>query len=215
MTVSKTIQLGGYQPGVTDLTLDVLTYNGVTTVASALAFTETAVGSGVYNATLTAVVTTATYRAKIKRGGSVIGGGLIDLEEVAGAYEIVDAPSARQVAGLITRDTYNIQTIVDVITTAGSSAHIKAMLVTVAGQLVNLADLDPDATCTVTVIRDGDVPQFSMDESDMGSPNGSGFFEADYDNPNFDTDTGYTVLTTIVADGQTYEDRVDSFNVWP
>jgi hypothetical protein len=107
---------------------------------------------------------------------------------------------------------YTVDCTVTVTTTAGTNAHVKAQLRDAAGALVDLDGVS--ATCAVDVQRDGVHTQFSLSTTDFGSPNANGWFEADYANPNFTTDVGYTGLATIVVGGVTYT-GLCNFVVWP
>lgn len=107
---------------------------------------------------------------------------------------------------------YSVDCTVDVTTTAGTTAHVKVQLRDAAGALVDLDGVT--ATCAVEVQRDGVHTQFSLSTSDFGSPNTNGWFEADYANPNFTTDVGYTGIATVVVGGVTYT-GLCNFNVWP
>jgi len=107
---------------------------------------------------------------------------------------------------------YVVDATIDVTTTAGTNAHAKVQLRDAAGALVDLDGVT--ATCAVEVQRDGVHTQFSLSTSDFGSPNTNGWFEADYANPNFTTDVGYTGIATVVVGGVTYT-GLCNFNVWP
>jgi hypothetical protein len=90
MSVAKMLVFRGYpRSGITDMTCDVLSYLGTSVIQAGLAFTETASGSSIYTATLTAVVSDvlSTYSVNIFRGSGEIAGGVpVDLQELAGAY---------------------------------------------------------------------------------------------------------------------------------
>jgi len=107
---------------------------------------------------------------------------------------------------------YSVECSIDVTTTAGTNAHVKVQLKDGAGGLVNLNGVT--ATCAVNVQRNGVFSQFSLSTTDFGSPNANGWFEADYANPNFTTDVGYTGIATVVVGGVTYT-GLCNFNVWP
>lgn len=133
--------------------------------------------------------------------------------------EAISEPVGWQIAegDLVTEEEGGpqVKTTVSVTSTAGNNAHVKVQLVDSTGTLIDLDALDPAATCAVQVIRDGNHAQFSLSTSDFGAPNGAGWFEADYANPNFTADRGYTVLTTVIAGGVTYSSKLATFHVVP
>ncbi len=109
---------------------------------------------------------------------------------------------------------FKLEVTVDTTTTAGTNSHVKVQMRDVAGQLINLHTVDPKATCAVNVQRDGVHNQFSLATGDFGAPNANGWFEADFANPGYTTDVGYTAIATVVTGGITYY-GLCNFNVWP
>lgn len=111
---------------------------------------------------------------------------------------------------------YRIRITVSVTSTAGTTAHVKVQLVDAFGAVVNIHSLDAAATCAVTVIQDGGSTQFSLSTSNFGSAaTGDGWFEANYSNPSFSTDVGYTAEATVVCPtiGSTYNGSATFFVV--
>jgi len=119
-----------------------------------------------------------------------------------------------RLAGVSTKPAFKVVAVVDTTTTDGTVAHVKVQLLDESGSLIDLDAADPSATCAVNVQRDGVANQFTLSTSDFGAPNGNGWFEADFNNPNFTTDKGYTGIATIVSGGVTYAGACN-FNVWP
>jgi hypothetical protein len=109
---------------------------------------------------------------------------------------------------------FQVVSVTDTTTTSGNNSHIKVQLLDAAGQLIDLSVADPTAVCTVNVQRDGVHNQFEIDGTDMGAPNANGWFEADYENPDWTADCGYTVITTITTGGITYR-GLENLNIWP
>ena len=95
MSVTKNV-LFQYLPGVSGITATLLQSDGATAIQSGVSCPETGTNTGWYNAPFTAAVasTLTTYKLNLIRGGSVFGGGYVDLSETAGTYELQNAPTA-------------------------------------------------------------------------------------------------------------------------
>lgn len=109
---------------------------------------------------------------------------------------------------------FQVVSVTDTTTTSGDNSHIKVQLLDANGQLIDLSVADPTATCAIDVQRDGVHTQFTLSTGDVGAPNANGWFEADMENPDWQTDCGYTVIATIVTGGKTYK-GLENLNVWP
>lgn len=96
--------------------------------------------------------------------------------------------------------------------TSGTEIQVLAWLQ--AGQVpVDLATLDPAATCTATIYLYGSsIPVITLDSE--FALNTLSQFEAEYSNPNFTADRLYTVELAIVTGGVTYTAR-RTFTVIP
>jgi hypothetical protein len=160
------------------------------------------------NATMTPV--DVVVRMFVQAGGSPAPATDTDLGEIQ-SFTIV---GGQRLDGTSSLPSLMVVVTVDTTTTAGTNSHVKVQVLDQAGQLVNLDSLDPSATCAVDVQRDGVHSQFALSTSDFGAPNANGWFEADYANPAFTTDSGYTAIATIVTGGVTYKGACN-FNVWP
>ena len=98
MSISKTIQFSYVTGQASNLTINVLSLDGSTVIASGLSVTETAAGSMTYNSILTAVVTQGTYRINLLRSSTPIGQFLCDLNEIVGNYPCFDGPTPYQLS---------------------------------------------------------------------------------------------------------------------
>jgi len=85
------------------------------------------------------------------------------------------------------------------------------------GETVDLTALDPAATCHAVIIpfgQDSSMPLLEVSTGDWDEPNDDSLFEFTDDNPAWITDSKYTAIVTIVADGETYSTKHD-FYVYP
>jgi hypothetical protein len=175
MSVTKTIILRGYQPGATGLTCSVLSYDGTSSIQLGLSLTESAVNSGIYESSLTAAINASltTYSVNVYRSSAWIGGGLIDIKESAGTYEIESAPTSLQISIAVgSSDSPGVTTLLARVTAsvgspmqAGASVALAAsqpnyaparasdLLVTPANKLVTNSDGSVNASVTGATIN--------------------------------------------------------------
>ena len=88
-------------------------------------------------------------------------------------------------------------------TTSGTTIQLFAELLA-DGQPVALHDIDPAATCTISVKQHPDSPLFSMNAAAVGAVNTSHRFACEKTNPGFTADRLHVATFTVTADGQTY-----------
>lgn len=105
---------------------------------------------------------------------------------------------------------FRVHCVVYTNATMGNKAHCKVKLLDASGQAV----IDAAATCALNVQRDGVHNQFAVSTSDFGSQNANGYWEFDYENPNFTADVGYTGIATVVSGGVTYQTDDADFEIW-
>lgn len=105
---------------------------------------------------------------------------------------------------------YRVHCVVYTNATMGNKAHCKVKLLDASGQAV----IDGGATCALNVQRDGVHNQFTVSTGDFGAQNANGYWEFDYDNPNFTADVGYSGIATVVSGGVTYQTDEADFEIW-
>lgn len=179
--------------------------NGANWAQKAAAQTLTHEENGFYEVTLDATDTNTLGQLRLavhETGSRVVLEDFMVL--AAGAYDaLIGAPASNRLV-----------TTVSVTSTAGTTAHVKVQMTDSRGALIDIHALDAAATCAVTVIQDGGATQFSLATGDFGAPSSSvGWFEADYANPAFTADRGYTAEVTVVANGITYQGSTTFFTV--
>lgn len=169
--------------------------------------TERILTAGASDSDYVATIDLADYAP----GLAVVEGHVLAIKRVGGspnlANDLVISQPAALVAqlgraGQIDRQALAVLFSANVRTTSGVKFHARVKLLH-DGETVPLKDLDPAATCTVTITRHGDYPQFDLDATDMGAVNDSHEFVVEYADPDFTADEGYGGEVTITADGVT------------
>lgn len=95
-------------------------------------------------------------------------------------------------------------------TTLGTSMHFTASLRLADGRLIELQDIDPDATCAIVVTQDGTssgaerVPVETFTTTDCGDVNASHEFSVEWASPGLTANRGFRADVTITADGTEY-----------
>ncbi len=98
MTVTKNI-LFQYVPGTTGINGLLYQPDGTTLIQNTTNCPETGTLTGWFNFPVTAAVSSTLTTYKVNLAGSIVGGGYADLREVAGTYDLQDAPTALMITG--------------------------------------------------------------------------------------------------------------------
>ncbi len=98
MTVTKNI-LFQYVPGTTGINGLLYQPDGTTLIQNTTNCPETGTMTGWFNFPVTAAVAATLTTYKVNLAGSIVGGGYADLKELAGTYDLQDAPTALMITG--------------------------------------------------------------------------------------------------------------------
>ena len=98
MTVTKNI-LFQYVPGTTGINGLLYQPDGTTLIQNTTNCPETGTLTGWFNFPVTAAVAATLTTYKVNLAGSIVGGGYADLKELAGTYDLQDAPTALMITG--------------------------------------------------------------------------------------------------------------------
>ena len=125
---------------------------------------------------------------------------------------IYGEPTGQTLQDCVVDVTFNLTT------TDGVSAHLTVELKRPDGRTLPLSDIDPTATCEISVTQDATttggerIPQFDLDTTYCGSVNAAHRWEIEYPNPGLTANRGFTAVATVVSGGVTYEGKDKFFS---
>lgn len=126
-------------------------------------------------------------------------------------------PYAFRVAGgvnlddLVPGNTAHVEVTANITSNDGTAFHATARLVNPDGTTVEIATIDPTATCEFDVTMDATTSGgnrsaiIDADTATVGDANSDNVFEWQEANPNFTAMRGFLCKATIVSGGTTYE----------
>lgn len=106
---------------------------------------------------------------------------------------------------------YTVDLTANYTTTLGTTMHFTAELKRRDGRSVDLATLDPTATCEIEVTMDADETEgerfavFTLDTTDCGAVNTDSQFEVEYADPGLTSNRGFKAKAIITSGGVAYE----------
>lgn len=112
---------------------------------------------------------------------------------------------------LVPGNTAHVEVTANYTASDGTAFHATARLVNPDGTPVEIATMDPSATCAIDVTMDATASAgarsavCSASTVDVGAANASDTFELQYPNPNLTAMRGYLCEATIVSAGTTYK----------
>jgi len=142
----------------------------------------------------------------LREGGSIV---LADDEHLSESSLTVVNGELLQVLG--SEQIYTVDLTTNYTTTLGTSMHFTAELKRRDGRSVDLATVDPAATCEIEVTMDADATEgervavFSLDTTDCGAVNTDSQFEVEYADPGLTSNRGFKAKAIITTGGVAYE----------